>query len=99
MTDGFLFRTSRLETVAAQSNGDLKQDCQNQGGQGGQLPCFQILAEPCFIKSPSKGCSVNLVRSYHINWTALPPNPPNCLDLPSSLISTYLSHCQPADDS
>jgi hypothetical protein len=99
MTDGFLFRTSRLETVAAQSNGDLKQDCQYQGGKWEQLPPFKILPEPRFIKIPSRGCPVNLVRSYHINRTALPPNPPNCLDLPLSLISTYLSHCQPADDS
>ena len=76
MTDGFLFRTSRLETVAAQSNGDLKQDCRNQVGQGGQLPSLKILAEPCFIKSPSRGCLVNLVRPYHINQTALPPNAP-----------------------
>lgn len=52
MTDGFLFRTSRLETVAAQSNGDLKQDCQNQGGKGDNCPLSRFWQNPVSSKDP-----------------------------------------------
>ena len=99
MTDGFLFRTSRLETVAAQSNGDLKQDCQTQGGKGENCPLSRIWQNPVSLKALQEA-----VQSIWSHLTILtkkpcPPIPLNCLDLLSSLISTYLSHCQPADDS
>ena len=98
MTDGFLFRTSRLETVAAQSNGDLKQDCQTQGGKGENCPLSRIWQNPVSLKALQE--AVQSIWSDLTILTGQPcPPPPTFLDLPSSLISTYLSHCQPADDS
>ena len=92
MTDGFLFRTSRLKTVATQSNGDLKQDCRNQKGEREIAPPL-----PDFARNRSKVSFIKRPTPWTIKFVLKLLEPQDFLDLPTSLVSTYLSHCQPAD--